>query len=108
MSLNIKNEETHRRVRELAQLAGETMTEAVDRAVVERLERIRKKRNKARLVERMLEIGHECAKLQLDNVTRKICCTTGADSPNHRYRYVSPGSYSRPRTRCRTLRGRNR
>jgi len=63
MSLNIKNEETHRHVRELAQLAGETMAEAVDRAVVERLERIRKKRNKARLVERLLEIGHECAKL---------------------------------------------
>ncbi|MBI1787300.1 MAG: type II toxin-antitoxin system VapB family antitoxin [Acidobacteria bacterium] len=33
MSLNIKNEETHRRARELARLAGETMTEAVDRAV---------------------------------------------------------------------------
>jgi antitoxin VapB len=65
MGLNIKNEETHRRVKELAQLAGETMTEAVDRAVMERLERIRKKRNKARLVERMLEIGHECAKLPI-------------------------------------------
>jgi antitoxin VapB len=63
MSLNIKNEETHRRVRELARLAGETMAEAVDRAVVERLDRIRKKRNKAQLVQRLLEIGRECAKL---------------------------------------------
>ncbi len=63
MSLNIKNEETHRHVRELAQLAGETMAEAVDRAVLERLARIRKKRNKARLVARLLEIGHECATL---------------------------------------------
>lgn len=63
MSLNIKNEETHRRARELARLTGETMAEAVNRAVVERLDRIRKKRNKAQLVERLLEIGHECAKL---------------------------------------------
>ena len=63
MSLNIKNEDTHRRAKELARLAGETMTEAVDRAIAERLERIRRKRNKAGLVERLLEIGHECAAL---------------------------------------------
>jgi len=63
MSLNIKNEETHRRAKELARLAGETMTQAIDRAVVERLDRIKKKRNKAQLVERLLEIGRECAKL---------------------------------------------
>ena len=35
MSLNIKNEKTHRQAKELARLAGETMTEAVDRAVTE-------------------------------------------------------------------------
>jgi len=63
MGLNIKNEETQRRLRELARLTGETMAEAVDRAVVERLERIKKSRNKARLVNRLLAIGHECAKL---------------------------------------------
>jgi len=63
MSLNIKSEETHRRAKELARLAGETMTQAVDRAIAERLERIRKRRNKAALVERLLEIGHECAAL---------------------------------------------
>ncbi len=63
MSLNIKNAETHRRAQELARLAGETMTEAVDRAIAERLERIRKKRNRGALAERLLEIGHECAGL---------------------------------------------
>lgn len=63
MSLNIKNEETHRRVKELARLAGESMTEAVDRAVAERLDRIHRRRNKAAVVERLLEIGHECAAL---------------------------------------------
>ncbi len=63
MSLNIKNEETHRAARELARLTCESMTEAVDRAITERLERIRRTRNKAALVERLLEIGRECAAL---------------------------------------------
>ena len=63
MGLNIKNEDTHRRARELARLAGETMTQAVDRAIAERLERIRKTRNRDGLAERLLEIGRECARL---------------------------------------------
>jgi antitoxin VapB len=63
MSLNIKNEETHRRAQELARLAGETMTGAVDRAITERLHRIRKRRNRTDLVERMLKIGRLCAAL---------------------------------------------
>jgi antitoxin VapB len=63
MGLNIKNEETHRRAKELARLAGESMTEAVDRAIAERPERFRKLRNKAGLVERLLEVGRECAAL---------------------------------------------
>ncbi len=63
MSLNIKNEDTHRRAKELARLARETMTEAVDRAIAERLERIRRRRNRTALVERLLEIGHKCSKL---------------------------------------------
>jgi len=63
MGLNIKNEETYRRARELARLAGETMTGAVDRAIAERLHRIRKRRNSTALVKRMLKIGRECAAL---------------------------------------------
>ncbi len=63
MSLNIKNEETHRRVRELASMAGETMTQAVDRAVVERLDRLMRARNRTRRAERLLQIGRECAAL---------------------------------------------
>jgi antitoxin VapB len=63
MSLNIKNEETHRRARELARLTGETMSEAVDRAVAERLERLRRKRNREAVAERILEIGKACADL---------------------------------------------
>ncbi len=63
MSLNIKNEETHRRARKLAQVMGETMTEAVDRAITERLERTSRIRNRERRVERLLQIGRECAAL---------------------------------------------
>jgi antitoxin VapB len=63
MSLNIKNEATHRRAKELARIAGETMTEAVDRAITERLERLRKGRNRAALVARLNEIGEHCSKL---------------------------------------------
>jgi hypothetical protein len=59
MSLSIKNRETHRRAQELARLADETMTDAVDRAIRERPDRIRRLRNKAALVERILKIGQE-------------------------------------------------
>jgi len=43
MSLNIKSEQAHRLARELAQLTGESMTAAVEKAVEERLERVRGK-----------------------------------------------------------------
>jgi antitoxin VapB len=39
------------------------MTQAVDRAIVERLERIRKTRNRGAVAERLLKIGRECARL---------------------------------------------
>jgi antitoxin VapB len=41
MSLNIKNPETTRLIRELAQATGESLTEAVTTAVRERLQRVR-------------------------------------------------------------------
>lgn len=58
--MNIKNEQTHRLARELARLTGESMTTAVNEAIRERLERVREKSKKSR-VERILEIGRECA-----------------------------------------------
>jgi antitoxin VapB len=60
MALNIKNEATHRRVRELARRTGESMTVAVDVAVRERLARLNGKPKKD-LSERLMEIGRECA-----------------------------------------------
>ena len=62
MSLNLKNPETHKLARELAELTGENMTAAVTQAVRERLERVRgAKRN--RLSDRLLAIGKDCAPL---------------------------------------------
>ncbi|HEY3974469.1 MAG TPA: type II toxin-antitoxin system VapB family antitoxin [Candidatus Sulfotelmatobacter sp.] len=60
MSLNIKNEKTHRLVRQLARITGESMTAAVEQAVRERLERVRREAQTGR-VQRILEIGKECA-----------------------------------------------
>ena len=60
MSLNIKNEETHRLAKQLAELAGESITTAVTEAVRERLERLRRNNRKAK-AERILKIGRDCA-----------------------------------------------
>jgi antitoxin VapB len=60
MSLNIKSEKTHRLVRELAGLTGESLTVAVTVAVQERLDRLRSERDLG-LVDRLLEIGRDCA-----------------------------------------------
>jgi antitoxin VapB len=63
MTMNIKNAETHRLARELAEITGESLTKAVTVAVRERLER---ERHRARpggddLIERLLEIGRRTA-----------------------------------------------
>ena len=59
MSLNIKNEETHRLAQELAALTGESMTQAVTEAVRERLNRVKSKG----MAERIMKIAKECAPL---------------------------------------------
>jgi Uncharacterized protein conserved in bacteria len=57
MSLNIKNEETYRLVRELADLTGESMTGAVTGAVRERLERLKKAKSREGMAERIHAIA---------------------------------------------------
>jgi len=58
MSLNIKNAETYRLVKELADLTGESMTGAVTEAVRERLDRLRKETGEpAGMAERILAIA---------------------------------------------------
>ena len=60
VGLNIKNEETHRLVQELAALTGESMTAAVTEAVRQRLDRVRRDRG-ASLADRLVAIGKDCA-----------------------------------------------
>ncbi len=62
MSLNIKDEKTHRLARELSRLTGESMTAAVNEAIRERLERVRAK-SKQDMVERIMKIAEECGPL---------------------------------------------
>ena len=61
--MNIKNEETHRLARELAEVTGESLTTAVTVAVRERLERERRRAssNGDDLAERLMEIGRRAA-----------------------------------------------
>jgi antitoxin VapB len=56
MSLNIKNVETYRLIRELAELTGESMTAAVTEAVRERLERLKSDFQPADILELAREI----------------------------------------------------
>lgn len=60
MSLNIKNDETHRLVQELAALTGESQTAAVTQAVRERIQRV-KRADAVSLADRLLSIGKDCA-----------------------------------------------
>jgi antitoxin VapB len=60
MSLNIKDEETHRLARELAQLTGESQTTAVTIAIRERLDRLHAA-GRPSMADRLLAIGRNTA-----------------------------------------------
>lgn len=63
MALNIKHPEAARLARELARIKGESMTEAVLRALEERLQREKARVRAPRLRERMAEIRERCSSL---------------------------------------------
>lgn len=63
MALNIRNAEAERLAGALAKLTGETKTEAVTRALRDRLERLRRDRSQRRLADELDEIGLHCARL---------------------------------------------
>jgi antitoxin VapB len=63
MALNIRNPETDRLAEALAQLTGETKTEAVTRALRDRLQRVRRERAHRRLADELDEIARHCAAL---------------------------------------------
>ena len=63
MSLNIKNEETHRLVRRLAELTGQSQTSAVKDAVRRRLEELERAESRSARREAMMRIARESAAL---------------------------------------------
>ena len=64
MAISLEDPETDRLAREVAHLTGETVDEAVRKALAERLERERVRRGKpSDLVERLKEIARHCASL---------------------------------------------
>lgn len=60
VSLNIKREDTYRLAQELARLTEESVTEAVTRAVQERLDRVRREQGMS-LADRLVAIGEDSA-----------------------------------------------
>ena len=63
MALNIRNPEAETLAADLARLTGETKTEAVTKALRDRLLRLRRERSKRRLADELDEIGNHCASL---------------------------------------------
>jgi antitoxin VapB len=60
-NLKIDNPEIHRLARQLADVTGETMTDAITRALEERLQRELRRRNRAGISGQLLEIGRRAA-----------------------------------------------
>jgi antitoxin VapB len=79
MALSIKDKETDRLAREVAALTGEKLTDAIRKALAERLERERLRRGVATpLADRLEQLGRECAALP-DYDTRSADDIVGYD-----------------------------
>jgi antitoxin VapB len=65
MALNIRNPEAEKLASDLAALTGESKTEAVTKALKERLEHLKTLRHKRRIAGRLDEIAMHCASLPL-------------------------------------------
>ena len=63
MALNIRNGEAERLASDLAALTGETKTQAVIKALRDRLEHLKQRRIRSRLANRLDEIAKHCASL---------------------------------------------
>ncbi len=63
MSLNIIDPETHALAKRLASLTGESLTQAVKRAIQERLAQVEKSRRSIRLADELDHIALHCAGL---------------------------------------------
>ena len=63
MALNIRNAEAEKLAADLAAMTGENKTEAVIEALKDRLDRIKRRRARRRLADRLDEIARHCAAL---------------------------------------------
>lgn len=61
MSLNIKSKEADRLVQEVAELTGESKTQAVIESLRQRLEREQQARDRKTMVADLIAIGRKCA-----------------------------------------------
>lgn len=65
MALNIRNKEADRLATELAKRTGDTKTEAVVKALREKLNRMLRQRPRRRLADDLEEIADRCARLPI-------------------------------------------
>ncbi len=63
MALSIKDPQTDKLAREVARLAGESITQAVNRALEERLKKLKQRRGSRSLAADLIEIARHCASL---------------------------------------------
>lgn len=63
MRLNIKNDEAHRLARELADLTGASLTDAVTEALRDQLARETRRRGAGRVATELMELGRRYAAL---------------------------------------------
>lgn len=63
MALNIRNSEAERLAETLARLTGETKTDAVTKALRDRLARVRRERGQRRLADELDDVALQCARL---------------------------------------------
>lgn len=63
MALNIRNAEAEKLAAELARRTGESKTEAVTKALRDRLVRVRRESTRRRLADELEEIARHCASL---------------------------------------------
>lgn len=65
MALNIRNPETERLAETLAKLTGENKTQAVTKALRDRLDRLRRRQHGRRLADELDAIAKHCASLPI-------------------------------------------
>jgi antitoxin VapB len=63
MALSIRNHKAERLAREVAEASGENLTQAIIRALEERLERLRGRRTKDNLAEEIMKISRRASSL---------------------------------------------